>query len=310
MVKKRYFPHLLIISLLLVLLAFSLPSLGFWAKYLPSADKRPNQIPILLSNYQHPSIPHLTDNIRPQLLADNYILIDNATNTVLLSRNPNNRIYPASITKLATALTALNIYPLDELVTVKEFYQNGQNMNLVPGETLTVRALVSALLVHSANDAAYNLAVHHQNGVPGFVKQMNLIASNYGLNNTHFVNFDGLQDSAHYSTVYDLGQLGRLAIKNPIIRETVKNKTITVADITGKISYTLDSTNELLGVVPEIEGLKTGWTLEAGGCFMALINLDGHELISVVAQSPDRFADTVKIVNWAKSAIFWSPYQP
>jgi D-alanyl-D-alanine carboxypeptidase (penicillin-binding protein 5/6) len=290
-------------------MAFSLPTLGFWGKYLHPVDQfKPN--PILLSGYQHPLIPHLINNSKPELLADNYILIDNATNTILLSRNPNNRIYPASITKLATALTALNIYPLDELVTVPAAYKNGQNMNLVPGETLTVRSLVSALLVHSANDAAYNLAVHHQDGIAGFVKQMNLITTKYGLKNTHFTNFDGLQDPNHYSTVYDLSQLGRLAIKIPFIRDTVKNKSITVTDVTGKISYNLDTTNELLGVVPEIEGLKTGWTPEAGGCFVGLIDINNHLLISVVAQSPDRFADTVNIVNWAKSTLFWSPYQP
>jgi len=311
MVIKRYLPHFLIIGLLLLLVAFSLPSLGFWAKYSLSADQPPSQTPILLDGYQHPLVPHLENDIKPQLLADSYILIDNTTNTILLSHHPNNRIYPASITKLATALTALNIYPLEELVTVKETYHNGQTMNLVAGETLTVKTLVSALLVHSANDAAYNLALHHQNGVSGFVQEMNLIATKNGLKNTHFANFDGLQDPNHYSTVYDLAQLGRLAIKNPVIRETVKNKNITVTDITSNFSHTLDSTNELLGVIPEIEGLKTGWTPEAGGCFIALINLgDGRELISVIAQSSDRFVDTVKIVDWAKSTLFWSPYQP
>jgi D-alanyl-D-alanine carboxypeptidase (penicillin-binding protein 5/6) len=307
--NKRSLPHFLIIGLLLLLLAFSLPSLSIWAKYSSSLNRQPNQS-LLLDDYQHPFIPHLANNTKPQLLAESYILIDNNTNTILLSRNQYNRIYPASITKLATALTALNIYPLDELVTVKDAYKNGQNMNLVPGETLTVKSLVSALLVHSANDAAYNLAVHHQNGIPGFVQEMNLIVSKYSLKNTHFTNFDGLQDPNHYSTVFDLAQLGRLAIKNPIIRETVKSKNITVTDITGKYIYTLNTTNELLGVVPEIEGLKTGWTPEAGGCFIALININGHELISVVAQSPDRFTDTTQIVNWAKSTLFWSPYQP
>jgi len=310
MANKRYLPHYLIIGLLLILVSFSLPSFGFWVKYSPSVINQPSPNPILLSSYQHPLIPHLFNDTRPQLLATNYILIDNVTNTILLSRNHNNRIYPASITKLATALTALNIYPLDELVTVKEAYKNGQIMGLTPGETLTVRSLVSALLIHSANDAAYNLAGHHQNGVAGFIKEMNLITSKNGLKNTHFSNFDGLQDPNHYSTVYDLAQLGRIAVQNPFIRDIVKNKNITVTDITGKIIHSLDSTNELLGVIPEIEGLKTGWTPEAGGCFVALINLDGHELISVVAQSPDRFADTVQIVNWAKSDLFWSPYQP
>lgn len=310
MVNKRQKSNYIIIGLLLLLTAFTLPSFGMWAKYSKTPTTQPGQPTILLSDYQHPQIPHLTSSTKPLLLADNYVLIDNDTNTVLLSHNQNSRIYPASITKLATALTALNIYPLDELVTVPEAYLNGQNMNLQPGETLTVRSLVSALLVHSANDAAYNLAAHHRNGVTGFVKEMNLIATKYGLKNTHFVNFDGLQDPNHYSTVYDLAELGRLAIKNPVIRETVKDKSITVSDITNKFNYTLDSTNELLGVVPEIEGLKTGWTPEAGGCFVGLINLNGHLLISVVAQSPDRFADTTTIVNWAKSNLFWSDYQP
>jgi D-alanyl-D-alanine carboxypeptidase len=264
----------------------------------------------LLDNYQHPLIPKAVTNKKPELTAEDYILIDNTTNTILLSQNPNNRIYPASITKLATALTALNIYPLDELVTVKDAYKNGQVMDLVPGETLTVKSLVSALLVHSANDSAYNLAAHHQNGVSGFVKEMNLLISKYGLKNTHFVNFDGLQDPDHYSTVYDLAQLGRIAIKNSVIRETVKNKNIVVTDVTGKIVHNLGSTNELLGVAPEIEGLKTGWTPDAGGCFIALINLHGHEMISVVAQSTDRFADTVKIIDWAKQNVTWSAYQP
>jgi serine-type D-Ala-D-Ala carboxypeptidase (penicillin-binding protein 5/6) len=306
---KRFLPHYLIIGLLLVLTAFSLPSFGNWVNF----SKTINQLKtptILLGSYQHPPIPHLSDAGQPQLLAENYILIDNTTNTILLSRNPYNRIYPASITKLATALTALNIYPLEELITVKDAYLNGQNMNLQPGVTLTVKSLVSALLVHSANDAAFNLAYHHQDGITGFIKQMNLIVTKSGLKNTHFTNFDGLQDPNHYSTVYDLSQLGSLAIKNPIIRQTVKDKTITVTDVTGKNIYDLNSTNELLGVVPEIEGLKTGWTPEAGGCFIALININGHELISVVAQSPDRFADTKNIVTWAKSTLFWSPYQP
>lgn len=264
----------------------------------------------LINNYQHPLIPKADNISLPQLTAENYILIDNATNTILLSQNPYNRIYPASITKLATALTALNIYPLDELVTASSSYQDGQVMDLVPGETLTVKSLVSALLVHSANDAAYNLAIHHQDGIQGFIQEMNLIVTKYGLKNTNFTNFDGLHDPNHYSTVYDLAQLGRISIKNSFIRETVKNKNITVTDITGKFSHSLNSTNELLGIVPEIEGLKTGWTPEAGGCFIALINFNGHQLISVIAKSTDRFADTVKIINWAKQNITWSLYQP
>lgn len=266
--------------------------------------------PSAISLYQHPLIPAVTSPLVPSLTATSYILVDATTNQILLSHNPRARIYPASTTKLATALTALNIYPLDEVVSINSVYSEGKVMGLVAGENVTIKSLVTALLVYSANDAAFNLASHHRQGIPGFIKEMNLITQKHNLKNTHFVNFDGIHYFNHYSTVYDLSQLGRLAIKNPIILDTVKNKKLTITDTTGKISHDIISTNELLDIVPEIEGLKTGWTPEAGGCFVALININGHYLISVVAQSPDRFADTTKIITWAKSSIIWQPYTP
>lgn len=258
--------------------------------------------------YEHPKIPVVKSIAEPNVLAESYILIDNNTNTVLVAKKPNLKIYPASITKLATALTALNIYPLDEVITVDKEYNEGKVMGLKIGEKITVKSLVSALLVYSANDAAFNLANHHQENVDGFVKQMNLIAHKYNLINTNFTNFDGIHNPDHFSTVYDLSQLGRVAIKNPIISELVKTKKITVHDVDNQNIHELDSTNELLNVVPEIEGIKTGWTPEAGGCFIGLINLNGHKLISVVAQSPDRFLDTKEIISWAKQNIEWKDY--
>lgn len=260
-------------------------------------------------DYQHPLIPVISETSSiPRLLAESFILIDNDTNTVLLSKNPNAKIYPASTTKLATALTALNIYPLDEVITISKEYNEGKVMGLKSGEKITVKSLISALLIYSANDSAFNLAFHHPDGVEGFVKEMNLIAQKYNLKDTNFTNFDGIHNPNHYSTAYDLAQFGRIAIKNPIIREIVKTKKIIITDIENQIEHNLESTNELLDVVPEIEGLKTGWTPEASGCFVGLININGHKLISVVAQSTDRFADTRQIINWAKENIEWKEY--
>lgn len=259
-----------------------------------------------LIDYQSPIKPTVLnkDNF-PTLNSPSYILVDVATNTILAQKNPNEKIYPASTTKLATALTALNIYPLDEIITIPSAYTEGKVMELVAGEKITVRSLVQALLVYSANDAAYNLALHHQNGVSGFVGDMNKLMKKYNLNNTNFTNFDGIHNPSHYSTASDLAQLGRLAIKNPIITEIVPQKEFTVTDIDNTYKHKLISTNELLGVVPEIQGLKTGWTPEAGGCFISLINLNGNKIIGVVTQSQDRFADTKKIVEWAKNSVIW-----
>lgn len=262
------------------------------------------KIPQSSAFFTPPPTPIVKNKIAPILSTQNYIIIDLATNNILLGNKINDRIYPASTTKLATALTALNLYPLDEIITTIP-YTEGKVMELTEGEKVTVRTLVSALLVYSANDAAFNLANHYETGTEGFVKQMNNLIKKYILNNTNFTNFDGIHNENHYSTIYDLSQLARLALTNPFIVETVKQKEINLSNLSGEIKYNLISTNELLGVVPEVEGLKTGWTPEASGCFIGAININGHKLTTVVAQSTDRFTDTKKLIDWAKENISW-----
>jgi len=262
-----------------------------------------------LFTFKHPPQPVVVNKNKPQLSTNFYILIDNETNQILVSENENTRIYPASTTKLVTALTALNIYPLEEVVTISKDYVDGKVMELKSGDKVTIKTLVAGLLIHSANDAAFSLASHYPQGITGFVDQMNLLTQKYGLKNTHFVNFDGLHSPDHYSTVYDLSQIARIAIQNSTLRNYVKIKSMELTDIYGQKVYKVLSTNELLGVLPEVEGLKTGWTPEASGSFIALLNIDGHYLISVVAQSEDRFNDTKILLNWAKENITWRMYQ-
>lgn len=252
-----------------------------------------------------PPISIVKNKTVPILSTQNFIIIDSATNTILTGNKINDRIYPASTTKLATALTALNLYPLDEVITTTP-YTEGKVMELKLGEKVTVRTLATALLVYSANDAAFNLANHYQDGVTGFVQKMNDLVKKYNLQNTNFTNFDGIHNEFHYSTVYDLSQLGRLALTLPFIVDTVKQKEVNLTDLSGETKYKLDSTNELLGVVPEVEGLKTGWTPEASGCFIGAININGHKLVTVVAQSTDRFTDTRKLIDWAKENVTWN----
>jgi len=290
------------VVLICLLSLFSLPN-SYSDFTSPSIIK--NKEVFALVNTDLPLAPKVKTETYPYLQAQNYILIDVLTNKTIFFKNLHERIYPASITKLITALTALNIYPLDEEITVSQPYTEGKIMELKIGEKMSVKSLVQSLLVYSANDAAFNLASHHQNGVSGFVKEMNALIEKYKIKNTHFTNFDGIHNPDHFSTVYDLSQIGRLAIKNSIILDIVKNKNIVVSDISGNIKHDLLSTNELIGKVPEIEGLKTGWTPEAGGCFIALFTVNGRQFISVVAQSPDRFADTQKIVNWVKTNLYW-----
>ncbi|MFA6184962.1 MAG: D-alanyl-D-alanine carboxypeptidase [Candidatus Shapirobacteria bacterium] len=304
--KRKQF-EIIIIFLIAFLNLFWLPTFNFWNIYPKNLSFSKNSD---LIQYQHPAKIYSKLSIEPQLNSTHYILIDTTTNTIILSKNRDEKIYPASTTKLVTALTALNIYPLDEELTINQEYKEGQVMGLKLGEKITIRSLVTALLVYSANDAAFTLANHHQKGESGFVDEMNLLVQKYNLKNTHFTNYDGIHNENHYSTAYDLSQIARLAIKNIVITQTVKQKNVTIEDVNKTIKHELLSTDELLGVVPEIEGLKTGFTEEAGGCFIGLINLNGHYLISVVTQSDDRFGDTKKLINWAKNNVFWQPYQP
>lgn len=260
----------------------------------------------LLTDYQAPPQPALTASLQPQIQAQAGILVDLDTNTILFSKNPTLKIFPASTTKLATALTALNLYPLDEEVTVQSPYLEGKIMELQSGEKITVKSLVSALLVYSANDAAVTLANHYSGDYQAFVNQMNQLMQKYGLVNTSFINVDGIHHYNHFSTVYDLSQLARLSTQNQIVLDTVSQKQLTVNSVDGQIQHHLISTNELLGQIPEIKGLKTGWTPEAGGCFIGLIDINGHQLISVVAGSDDRFVDTKILVDWVKTNVNWT----
>jgi len=268
--------------------------------------KNKSQASEFVSNFVHPLMPVVDNKIALNLGAQSFIVIDVDTNIILAQKNIDLRIYPASTTKLVTAMTALNVFPLDETVKTVE-YPEGKNMELVNDDELTVRDLVEAILIDSANDAAYNLAKHHSGGVVGFMAEMNSLVEKYGLKNTHFTNFDGIHNQNHYSSAYDLSQIARLALKNKVITESAKIKN---KEITSKLGnkYLLETTNELLGSVTEIEGLKTGWTPEAGGCFIGLIGIGDKLVLSVVLNSQDRFADTKMVVDWLKKSVGWQDY--
>jgi len=306
MLKKISKPNLIILALIISLNLFWPPVSSAWSYY-RQHRLSPSTAQSLI-DFQSPRIPVAKKPFDQNLTTQTYILIDPVSNSIVFSKNPNQKIYPASITKLATAITALNIYPLDELITVSKEYTEGKVMELELDEKITVKSLVSSIIVYSANDAAFTLANHHPQGIPGFLNQMNLLAQKYKLTNTHFSNFDGIHGDNHYSTVYDLAQLGRLAIKNPVILENAKLEKLVVSDQDQKIFHELTTTNELLGKSPHVVGLKTGWTPEAGGCFIALFEIDGRQLISVVAQSTDRFGDTQKIITWSENNLVWNSY--
>lgn len=240
-----------------------------------------------------------------EISAKSAIIIDADSGTVLYQKDPHQRLHPASITKMATAIIALETYPMDEVIEIKNSYKIGRNMGLIDGEKITVEGLIYGILVHSANDAAYVLAGQDPRTIKNFIERMNSFIKEVGLKDTHFVNFDGEDDEDHYSSAWDLAQLARRAIRNDIFLSAVGKKEVIIKDVSGENEHQLETTNQLLGITPEVSGIKTGWTPIVGECFVGLIDLKGHKIITVILGSTDRFGETRKMIDWLKEAVSW-----
>jgi D-alanyl-D-alanine carboxypeptidase (penicillin-binding protein 5/6) len=192
-----------------------------------------------------------------------YVVENAATGEILAARNPAARVPIASITKLMTVLVALEHARLGDVVTVtRQAAAVGESsIYLRAGERITVRELVQAALIQSANDAAVALADHVGHGSQSaFVAMMNAKARALGLRDTHFVNPDGLDAAGHVSSARDVTRLAQAAMRIAFVRETVRRRTATIS----RGRRVLHTWNDLLGTFPHLFGVKTGHTSGAG----------------------------------------------
>ncbi len=236
----------------------------------------------------------------PQTSARNIFIIDRNSKIVLYQKNADQQVFPASTTKMMTALVVLDNFPLDRTITVTQSYPIGQHVGFKPGETLTVEQLLYALLVQSGNDAAEILAENFPGGRPTFINAMNKKAVELSLIHTQFTNPTGIDESGHYSSAVDLARLAIAALKNPEFARIVSTENTIVA------THVLTNVNQLLGKIPGVLGVKTGFTDGAGQSLVTLVNRDGHPVIMVVLGSLDRFGDSEKLINWVYSNFNWS----
>jgi len=242
----------------------------------------------------------------PQITANSLAVIDIDSGAVLWEKNSQIATSPASTTKMMTALISLENFRLDQILTVGDLSKvEGQKIKLIEGEKLTVENLLYGLLVASANDAAIVLAQNFPGGEQGFVWAMNQKAVEMGFKNTHFTNPVGYDDTDHYSSALDLGKIAILAIKNPEIANIVATEKITISDVTGKIQHPITNVNTLIGKLPGVKGIKTGWTQIAGECLVSLIERDGHRVVVSLLGSKDRFKETREIINWVFENFVW-----
>jgi len=254
--------------------------------------------------------PVNTTGIYPgyEVTASGVVVYDLASGVTLYGRNADLLLSPASTTKIMTALVALEHYGLDDIVTVATVANSGQVMGLVPGEQITVENLLYGALIHSGNDAAWALAEHFDGGVEKFVEAMNAKAEALHLTHTHFTNPAGYDDPNHKMTAIDLTRLAAFALTNKTIAKIVAIPQITISDTTHTHFHPLTNVNTLLGKIPGVAGIKTGWTEEAGENLVTLVERSGHRVIIVVLKSQNRFVDTETIINWVFVNYTWQTF--
>lgn len=238
------------------------------------------------------------------------VVLDIPSNTTLYTRGAEDSLSPASTTKILSALVALDSYKLDDVVTVGSIMNNGATMGLVPGEKITVENLLYGMLIQSGNDAAWSLAEHYPGGVEKFVEAMNHKATDLHLDHSHFTNPVGFDDPNHKMTANDLSRLAAFALTNKTLAKIVAIPQITISDINFMYFHPLTNVNALLGRIPGVGGIKTGWTEEAGENLVTLIERNGRKLIIVVLKSADRFADTSYLIEWIFANHDWYVFSP
>ena len=251
-------------------------------------------------------LPELKDNSPfPIVSAQAALAVDLNSGVTLYEKDADKKLLPASTTKIMTALVAMEYFPLEKVVEVGNIKIDGQKMNLVKGEKITINNLLYGLLVYSANDAAEVLAANYLGGRDGFIYAMNQKAKNLYLTNTYFTNPSGLDGNGHFSTARDLVRISWVAMKNPLFAEIVATKEKTVKSADGKIVHKLANINKLLSQEKGVLGVKTGWTEEARENLVTYIERDGKKVIIAVLGSQDRFGETKELIDWIFENYQW-----
>ena len=238
----------------------------------------------------------------PALKARAGIVIDMDTSQVLYQLNPHGRLPEASLTKVVTALVALDLMRQDQLITVpasiNQLPWDSTRMGLKVGERLTVRELLYGLFLNSGNDAAITLSEAATSRAV-FIDRMNAKASALGMTDTHFVNPIGLDDPAHYTSAADLARAAtELQSRYPDVAAIASVERITLPATAQHHAYALYNLNDLIRTYPGATGLKTGWTGHAGGCLIATATRSGQHLLVVLLGSPRVFQEAATLLDY------------
>lgn len=276
------------------LLAVSAAITGFGPPTLVESDSAVTPVSPGVLRLMHAGRP-------PEILAEAAVVLDADTGQVLYEKNAHERRAPASTTKIMTALVTLENAQLTDVVRAGNDVQVEPSIiGLEPGDQLTVEQLLYGLLLPSGNDAAIALADHVGGSIPQFAAMMNAKVAELGLEDTHFVNPHGLDADGHYSSAYDLAVTARAAMRNPVFERIVRTQEYRIE---GPVRWVFKNSNRLLGFYPGADGVKTGYTDNAGRCLVSSATRDGHRAISVVLDSGDTIGDSADLLTYFFSSF-------
>jgi len=237
--------------------------------------------------------------------AHGILLKELTSGRVLYEYDAGKQMSPASLTKIMSALVILEKGQLDDLVTISPNAARAHKMHLrmKVGQVFRLEDLLKAMLIMSANDACLAAVEHVSRDEAQFVTLMNAKAAALGLVDTHFSNGCGFDNPDHYSTAEDLAALSVIALDQPIFRQLVREERAMITPVNGQHVYVLYNTNRLLGRIPGVEGIKTGFTSKAGRCLIAKVSQNGSELLLVILNSKRRWNTATNLITYGLQAV-------
>jgi D-alanyl-D-alanine carboxypeptidase (penicillin-binding protein 5/6) len=254
-------------------------------------------------------LPAVTGPPPPILDSPSYLIMDPDTQTIIFGRRIHAVRAPASTTKIMTILLALELGNLDDLVTIsaRATQEDGACLGLVAGERIPLGDLCYATIVKSGNDGAVAIAEHIGGSVDGFALLMNNRAEQLGMDDSHFVNPNGMPDDDHHSSAFDLALCADEAMKHDEFRRWVSSTEVQFDTFGNRQDVTFESTNHLLDVYPFATGIKTGYTDLAGFCLVASATFRQKTMIAVVlgCERNEQWQSAIDLFDYA-----FSQYDP
>ena len=245
----------------------------------------------------------------PEIKATAALILDTTSKQVLLAKNADELLYPASTTKIMTALTAREFYHLEDEIAITQIdLSDGNPLALKVNDKIHIDTLLKTLLIESNNQAASILANHYPGGAIAFVTRMNQKAEALTLKKTHFVNPQGYDDPEQKSTAFDLTIAALELLRDDYLKAIVAQPTLTINDVNNR-TFNLTSTNQLLkrnDLGWQVLGIKTGTTNLAKEVLISLIKKDRQEFLVVVLGAQNRYNETIKLTNFVWDKYSWT----